>query len=190
MSAQNLLSDTSTRLSLSKYSELACALAVYPATATEVYPALGLCDEVGEVYDKYLNLVVNDDSNLEMQKELGDVCWYVFALANDCAIGLQNALPMLQDIDLNFAVAAQYSNGPYDQMIIDAALIAGYVKKQIRDNVDRRSEITQALVRILRCIAYIASDMNSSLEQILLINLEKLYSRKERGTLKGDGDNR
>lgn len=56
------------------------------------------------------------------------------------------------------------------------------------------SEDTDALVRelgdVLWYIAALAGDLGVSLEDIARVNIEKLASRTERGTLRGSGDDR
>ncbi len=39
-------------------------------------------------------------------------------------------------------------------------------------------------------IAALARDLNVDMQDLAMQNLEKLYGRKERGTLGGNGDNR
>jgi NTP pyrophosphatase (non-canonical NTP hydrolase) len=68
-------------------------------------------------------------------------------------------------------------------------------KKWIRDNeadpkkLDKQS-ITKELGDILWYIAVVAHDLDISLDDIATVNIEKLRSRKNRGTLTGSGDNR
>ncbi len=73
--------------------------------------------------------------------------------------------------------------------------VAEKVKKILRDNAgivsnERRDEIQKELGDVLWYIAQLATEFDISLEDTAWKNLQKLFSRKERGVLHGDGDNR
>lgn len=75
----------------------------------------------------------------------------------------------------------------------EAGEVADKVKKIIRDNkslVEEKKELAKELGDVLWYINALARDIGYSLEVIAEMNLEKLESRKERGTLQGNGDNR
>lgn len=74
------------------YQELAKTTAIYPDSAKIFYPCLGLAGEVGEVCEK-VKKHIRDDRELDKQdlkKELGDVLWYLSALASDLGIELED----------------------------------------------------------------------------------------------------
>ncbi|HAS81066.1 MAG: MazG nucleotide pyrophosphohydrolase [Candidatus Nomurabacteria bacterium GW2011_GWE1_32_28] len=75
--------------------------------------------------------------------------------------------------------------------------VMGKIKKWLRgdDNgetmsEDRKEAIKGELGDVLWYLAVLAHDLDLSLEDIAKYNLDKLQLRKERGTLKGDGDTR
>lgn len=77
----------------------------------------------------------------------------------------------------------------------EAGECAEKVKKLLRDDEGILTEERKALLvkEIGDCVWYIANlaaDIDVKLSDVLKINLEKLLSRKERGALQGDGDNR
>ena len=75
----------------------------------------------------------------------------------------------------------------------EAGEVAEKVKKIIRDNkniVDEREDIAKELGDVLWYVAAVARDIGFKLEAIAEMNIEKLESRKERGVLQGNGDNR
>jgi NTP pyrophosphatase (non-canonical NTP hydrolase) len=73
--------------------------------------------------------------------------------------------------------------------------VADKLKKVIRDydgvlTDPVREAVAKEVGDVLWYAAVLASEIDYSLEEICQINLDKLRSRKERGTLSGNGDNR
>jgi NTP pyrophosphatase (non-canonical NTP hydrolase) len=65
-----------------------------------VYLTMGLAGESGEVVDKFKKIVRNkngvfsDEDKLEIQKELGDVLWYLSQLAAELGLSLDEVARM------------------------------------------------------------------------------------------------
>ena len=83
----------------------------------------------------------------------------------------------------------------------EAGEVLGKLKKLIRDNdvrFDGKSKITDQqradlgaeLGDVLWYISNLSRDLGLSLNDVAAMNVEKLQSRQERGTLGGSGDNR
>lgn len=77
----------------------------------------------------------------------------------------------------------------------EAGEVAGKVKKVWRDNngvftEEKVDQIADELSDCLWYIAALASELGFTLEELAEHNLDKLFSRKERGVLGGSGDNR
>lgn len=77
----------------------------------------------------------------------------------------------------------------------EAGEIQGKVKKLIRDaesgfSDETRSAIKKELGDQLWYIARNAKEYGLSLDEVAQSNIDKLYSRKERGVLQGSGDDR
>ena len=77
------------------YQDKADETAIYPNKGDNLYyPALGLAGEAGEVCEKVKKImrdkggVLSEADSLELSKELGDVLWYVSALACEINVGL------------------------------------------------------------------------------------------------------
>ncbi|MFH1173630.1 MAG: nucleoside triphosphate pyrophosphohydrolase family protein [archaeon] len=72
--------------------------------------------------------------------------------------------------------------------------ITNKLKKVIRDSRPQdesfRADMKSELGDVLWYIAVLASELGLDLEDIALSNLEKLQSRKQRGTILGSGDER
>lgn len=82
-------------LTFDEYQDLALDSAIYDEKFRILYPALKLAGEAGEVAEKVgkrLRDYDGDLDNLEFQqelaKELGDVLWYISALASDMGYSL------------------------------------------------------------------------------------------------------
>jgi NTP pyrophosphatase (non-canonical NTP hydrolase) len=78
----------------------------------------------------------------------------------------------------------------------EAGEVAGKVKKLIRDGEDKEGfelkkiAIAQEIGDVLWYCAMMAREVGVPLNTIMRENLEKLHSRKARGTLQGSGDDR
>jgi len=73
--------------------------------------------------------------------------------------------------------------------------VAEKVKKIIRDkqgviNEDDKEELAKEIGDVLWYLAVFANDLGYSFDEIAEKNLNKLQSRKNRGVLRGEGDNR
>jgi NTP pyrophosphatase (non-canonical NTP hydrolase) len=75
-------------------------------------------------------------------------------------------------------------------LVSEAGEVAGKVKKWIRDDYIDEGAIIAELGDVLWYIAQLASAFDIYLSDIAKDNVEKLTSRKARGTLTGNGDNR
>lgn len=98
-------------MTFNEYQELAKETAVYPQEHTLIYPALGLAGETGEVVEKVKKLLRDNNQLIEvfkkgygtpeqmekvtlvqadLKKELGDVLWYIAALARDLDLDMDD----------------------------------------------------------------------------------------------------
>lgn len=77
----------------------------------------------------------------------------------------------------------------------EAGEIANKVKKILRDNSGEleegvRQNLISELGDVLWYVAALATDLKTELSEVANKNIEKLNSRKNRGTIGGSGDNR
>ena len=83
-------------MTFNEYQEAAGKTSVYPRELRMVYPLIGLAGETGEVAEKVKKTirdndgVFDEDEKLEIAKELGDVLWYVSAIAGDMGYRLDD----------------------------------------------------------------------------------------------------
>ena len=77
----------------------------------------------------------------------------------------------------------------------EAGEVAEKIKKVLRDNngvIDdlRRQEIKKELGDVLWYLSQITTELDLSLDDVAVFNIEKLNSRQERNKISGEGDNR
>ena len=88
--------DAKKPMSFTEYQKRAWKTAFYPNKGSNpVYPVLGLNGEAGEVADKLKKIMRDHEgemtrqNRLEIGAELGDVLWYIAAIATELGIDLQ-----------------------------------------------------------------------------------------------------
>jgi NTP pyrophosphatase (non-canonical NTP hydrolase) len=77
----------------------------------------------------------------------------------------------------------------------EAGEVAGKIKKIFRDKngligETEREALKSELGDVLWYLAQVCTELELSLDEVAEHNIEKLYSRLERGKIGGDGDNR
>jgi NTP pyrophosphatase (non-canonical NTP hydrolase) len=83
-------------MDFNEYQKLAKQTAVYPPEHGLTYALMGLGGEGGEILNKYKkvirdqNCVMTSENKEDMKKELGDVLWYVAAIASEIGVELQD----------------------------------------------------------------------------------------------------
>jgi len=190
-------------MNLCEYQNRARDTAIYldiPNTRM-LYPALGIVGECGEVSEKVKKLIRDDggemtpDRAVAVGKELGDCCWYLANICCDIDLELEMMYAMC-----GCSITQHMRILTLPQLVIHlhrhATLIAGALEilyyeygGDIR-HINRFPEIPNSLSNVIACIEEIAHRCNLTLEEICAANIEKLSIRKQKGTLKGSGDDR
>lgn len=192
-------SENSETLTLSVYQEKAITTKIYRDEVALPYVVLGLCGEAAEMKEKSIELIRNafsQEIRVEFAKEVGDVAWYMAAIASETK----------QDLGDFGRILVFESNGnsnleeAVDTLLIQAGGIAEVMKKALRDNYeevssgripqDKLSKINNFLSKLIVAIQVVCVISGLDFSQILQENIDKLQSRKERNTLGGSGDNR
>lgn len=80
-------------------------------------------------------------------------------------------------------------------LVNEAGEVAGKIKKIFRDREgvisdNDRQELKKELGDVLWYLTQICTELDLTLEEVAEANLVKLFSRLERGTIRGDGDER
>ena len=87
-------------MNVKEYQDRALATAIYGAGHSITYPTLGMCGEAGEVADKVKKVLrdrdgdFSDEVKANLIAEVGDVLWYVNALARDLGYTLEQVMEM------------------------------------------------------------------------------------------------
>jgi NTP pyrophosphatase (non-canonical NTP hydrolase) len=72
----------------------------------------------------------------------------------------------------------------------EAGEVANKIKKHIRDGVLDFDKVADELGDVLWYVSQMASELGYDLNTIAEGNIDKLYSRLDRGVVQGEGDNR
>lgn len=163
------------------YQERAYATAVFPEQFAIPYIALKLCGETGELMEKQLQKGTTWES---IALEAGDCCWYIAALCENLGVKFHE----LQRV--------RHTGAPSDIWpVLLASQIAETIGKSLREgqttlSKERGVKVIDLLARMRSRIEDEMTRIGYTLEQVLEMNLAKLASRQQRGTLVGEGDAR
>lgn len=165
-------------MKIEEYQEATKVTAMYPRVKALEYVTLGLIGELAEIEEKI-------ETDNEVFYELGDACWYISQLCNELNFSLEEVFNEIKE----FPAGGEMS--PFHEI----CLIANIVKKVCRDESDNISEDKKEKIRgyIIKALDFVVGqleDPEESFSKVLQSNIDKLSSRKERGAIKGDGDNR
>jgi NTP pyrophosphatase (non-canonical NTP hydrolase) len=168
-----------------QYQTCALTTAIYPKEYALPYTALGLVDELYELYD-----AIGSDDEFG---ELSDCCWYVACFSHECRIPIMDTATLANELEDQFTFydvfdAVQQARGA-------ASRICGKVKKAIRDDhlrlkSDKKAKIQVELALIILSIYYICEKLGTTFAQVAEYNINKLASRQKRGKLMGSGNDR
>lgn len=219
---------------LNDYQRQASGTAIYPGRLSPhgmMYCALKMNGEAGELADHlYTAMAVEGfkpkkvglrPDRLELIiKEVGDVAWYLAAMADEMETDLRfiyGGEPIileegtgrldLEALKLN-AVVGQIAEQLGKAMRDDGyGMPADYPKGVLRQTeatpyrkdigpiqmfltVERRSTILGHMRGAMQSLLFICAELDIPLQLALEINIKKLAARKAKGTLSGSGDNR
>ena len=183
-----------------------------------MYCALGIAGEVAEltaIIDRVNNhFVPAKDVIDDIIKEAGDVYWYIANLSLDLAIPSEK---FDQSCDIQYGSFMEHAfdtvgtiseiikkifrdcpaNGPFEssrmcdlkKAIIDLFHLVKFEVYCIKELIITK-ELSNKDAEQYRNTINITTEMKKVSLEIMATNIEKLFSRKERGVLLGNGDNR
>lgn len=175
---------------VSTYSNEAASFIKYPREHENVYLALGLASEAGELFDALMQSGHGSASNVLL--ECGDVMWYATMLLR------------AYDVDATELMKTVLNTHEYDEratavsaaaiITVHAGAIAGRMKKVVRGDLithsDQRRVISHAVGMIYLAVFVISHRFGQPMLEVMMSNIDKLSGREDRGTLLGDGDER
>ena len=183
-------------MNITEYQKLARSTAVYPKINDNLlYPTLGLMGEFGEVAEKLKkairddNYVITDAKKTDIIKEVGDVYWYIGAVASEAGIELEEISFNDQSFHIDnldiyqslfFLHGSVNSIAQHCRIILSGNEYSEFAKPYLKQILQ---SFVEELNRFLKKI-----DIN--MEQVLETNIAKLLDRKNRNVLSGSGDNR
>lgn len=189
------------------YAEKIVKTAIYPGQSSITgltYVGLGLAGETGEFCDQ-CKKIIRDDGNVlvpvrqdKLCGELGDVLWYLGGAARELRVSLSEVV---------MVVPPAWVSKPLPGMGTPTALsIAAFRLQRATsqftqqvENVFERGGIVghddHTYLRLHMSAAYYAANLcaqqlGRDLRQIGADNVDKLFSRRDRGVLQGSGSDR
>lgn len=169
-------------MDLQEYQQLTHQFAEYPEEKAIEYLSLKLISELCE-YVKVARgtLTVRIETEAQdliekLKKEIGDCFWYLsefYSLLNHELDGLA----IEEDIDL------------FDSIERLSSLVGKYIRKDYGKE-KLYEKLYPLLQELVNCLLYQVENLEVPTSEILQANIDKLTSRKERGVIKGDGDDR
>ena len=158
------------------------------------YVSLGLSGEMGEMQEK---IMACDDKD-SIVGEIGDVYWYI----SQVCMELNTPMGYLLNITPSYKTARKIIHDPElikYALLLTCSVWTGRVseitKKLLRDSQGHLSPIKKTMIlenltKILIAMRSICALQDVTPEFCMEKNIEKLFSRKERGKIGGSGDNR
>ena len=87
-------------MNFTEYQNKAKETSRYPETYRVIYPAMGVSGEAGEIANKVQklmrdkNMILEDEDRRSLALELGDVLWFISALAGDLGYDMETIAKM------------------------------------------------------------------------------------------------
>ena len=167
------------------YQKLAITTAIYPKKYKILYPVLNFTAESVEFYEKI-------GSKGEI-KELGDCFLFSALLTNDLDLDIEGIYEIASEADA-FEFIDIWDAGI--DLIKCSAKISGITSKWVRDeegnapSEEKLMELEYELAEYMAACLFICDVLKVHWQDVAEININKLFSRKARGVLKGSGDYR
>ena len=164
-------------------------------------------DDLNETeHEQYRNDIKKYRGDIAL--EIGDVLWYLATLANDLNVTLSKCIYIAFGNHYDEFIDAQNNSSigtstnlhqcvihPTLKMFTSVSKISELVKKYVRDSNEhmddiRKHKICFEIGEVFKHLSCLCFDMQLEISNCADANLEKLFSRKKRDKIKGDGDHR
>lgn len=157
------------------------------------YSVLGLIGELGELEE-----IVPAVSNMnDITKEIGDIFWYFADISRH--YNIEFIVPNENVMDQLYLLGWHDLSDIVRRESMQVLQVCNISKKTVRDyeglithdySVKTLKTLQPMFNRIVFLCYYFFPHEDHPFEYVLELNLDKLFSRQERGVLRGDGDNR
>ena len=137
-----------------------------------LYFTVGLVEEVAELSEALASLPRSEEN---IMSEVGDVCWYAYGLCQ----ALEDVTPVPSDDD----------DGDTD-LLVAVGRLCGSIKKWSRGDQEWTVFRPRVQGHVSHLLGVVRRVSPVSLEIAMRSNIEKIRSRRERGVVRGDGNNR
>lgn len=168
-------------MTLKKYREQMWQFALYPNSGNNpLYPDLGLLSEIGELAGEAKRIIRDDDGALtperreKMIDELGDIMWYLAAISYEK--GSEQFLTSFESVESN-------ADTGHPKTINDFLIGISSLPESLYGKGNDTQMFYSGLNGLIKYL-------NTTLEEVLQRNLNKLQSRLERNKIKGEGGSR
>lgn len=164
-------------MTIDKYQAEAARLAVYPEMRRGAIIYLGIVGESIEV----MEAIHADRPWDEIERELGDVLWYVAAICDELELSMMNVIQDGTEM-IPFTTSREFPKTWARSMVVRAGRISECFKKHLRDQDkvlrdDRKETVVDCLEQLVARVYLLANAHGSSLDRVLSRNLEKLVER-------------
>jgi hypothetical protein len=147
-----------------------------------VNAALGLIGETNELIQ-----CIATNGEMEIKKELGDICWYIALMCDSCGLGYEDIFWATFELP---GLAPQESR-MLNYMIFNCGEICDYIKKvYFQGHELDKAFVASRLIFVQQCILGICEMRSMAIEDVWERNINKLILRYPDGFRASDSINR
>jgi NTP pyrophosphatase (non-canonical NTP hydrolase) len=153
------------------------------------YPLMGLMGEFGELSEKFKKIMRDNNGVMSQERidgikgELGDLMWYLFQIYSEAKIDFEKEYIEKQ-------LFIEQKSSLLNLLVAMNCAISDIAMFCVSKNQVLLSIITDPSNSLISCIKCLCRMCNTTIEEVMDKNIEKLKSRLERNVIKGEGDNR
>lgn len=180
-------------MNFEEYQKLAITTAI---CKRKIYFLIGLLGEVGELANQTKKILRDDDDTLTSSRrlsikgEIGGVLWYIANLCEEFDI-------QMADLHSESSQKGYAHHGMRDrfhiliQMNQETAVVAQIVENYLKNPTDSTPpRLQRSLTNLFFLIEEFCTTCCLDIKMVADYNIEKLFSRRKRGVIQGDGDER
>lgn len=179
-----------------EYIKLTRKTAVYPEEDAQSYLYVGMMSELNEVCDKLSksDYTVVGNSFTERQytsilNEIGDVCWFAARMYDEFEVlDVGHIIEIREHPVPSMKLAAKEFKKALNKLVDGSGVMSKYLRKDEGKEKELIDLISNIYYHVR--IASMHLGIDKSMSKVFQCNIDKLFDRKDRGVLRGDGDDR